>query len=75
MSGAEIAHYLKNIGHGNEWGGVLTTYRNGFLVGVGSTLIIIGAGVGVYKLAKWGYGKSKAYLAETSPITVAGEVQ
>lgn len=75
MSGARIAHYLKNIGHGSEWGGVLTIFRNGFLVGAGSTLVLIGAGISVYKLAKWSYEKSKATLAETSPITVAGEVQ
>ena len=75
MSGPKIAHYLKVIGRGNEWAGVLTVYRSGILIGAGSTLVVIGTGVGVYKLIKWGYGKCKEYFAETPPIAVAGAVE
>ena len=54
MSASQIAHFLKAVGKGSEAAGVVAVYRAGWLVGVGQTLAVVGAGVCVYKLGKWG---------------------
>ena len=39
MSGAQIAHFLKQVGKGSELAGIGVVYRAGWLVGVGQSLI------------------------------------
>lgn len=38
MSGAQMAHFLKQVGGGSELAGIGVVYRAGWLVGVGQTL-------------------------------------
>lgn len=74
MSGSQIAHFLKIVGKGSEAAGVVAVYRAGWLLGVGQTLAVIGAGMCGYKLGKWGYEKLTEYLRDDGYIAVAGEV-
>ena len=74
MSASQIAHFLKAVGKGSEAAGVVAVYRAGWLVGAGQTLAVIGAGVCVYKLGKWGYEKLTEHLRDDGYIAAAGEV-
>ncbi len=74
MSGAQIAHFLKQVGKGSELAGIGVVYHVGWHVGVGQTLIAGIAVYGTYRLGKWGYGRIMNYLLENGYISVAGEV-
>ena len=39
MSGAQMAHFLKQVGKGSELAGIGAVYRAGWLVGAGQTLL------------------------------------
>lgn len=74
MSGAQIAHYLKQVGGGSEMAGIGVVYRAGWLVGVGQTLVVGTAVYGAYRLGKWGYGKLMDYIQGNGYIVASGEV-
>ena len=74
MSGAQMAHFLKQVGKGSELAGIAAVYRTGWLVGAGQTLTAMIAAYGVYRLGKWGYEKLIDYLQERGYIGAAGEV-
>ena len=75
MSGAQMAHFLKQVGKGSELAGINAIYRSGWIVGAGQTLTVVVAGYGLYRLGKWGYGKLLNHLQERGLIdAVAGEV-
>ena len=74
MSGAQMAHFLKQVGNGSELAGIGAVYRAEWLVGAGQTLL---AGItvwGTYRLGRWGYRKLMDYLQENGYIAVPGEV-
>ncbi len=74
MNGAQIAHFLKQMGKGSELAGIGAIYRTGCLVGAGQTLIAMLAAYGMYRIGKWGYEKLIDYLQERGHIEAAGEV-
>lgn len=74
MSGAQIAHFLKQVGKGSELAGVETFFRTGWIVGVGQTLLAGVAAYGAYRLGKWGYEKVMEYIEKSDYITACGEV-
>jgi len=74
MSGAQIAHFLKQVGKGSELAGVETVFRAGWIVGVGQTLLVGAATYGAYRLGKWGYEKVREYIGKNDCITACGEV-
>lgn len=74
MSGAQIAHFLKQVGKGSELAGVETVFRTGWIVGVGQTLLAGVAAYGAYRLGKWGYEKVREYIEKSDYITACGEV-
>ena len=74
MSGAQMAHFLKQVGKGSELVGIRAVYRTGWLVGAGQTLTALIAAYGMYRLGKWGYGKLIEYLQDQGYIEVAGGV-
>ncbi len=74
MSGAQIAHFLKQVGKGSELAGIGVVYRTGWRVGAGQTLTAMIAAYGMYRLGKWGYEKLIDYLQERGHIEAAGEV-
>ena len=74
MSGAQIAHFLKQVGKGNELAGIGAVYRTGWLVGAGQALTTSIAAYVMFRLGKWGYGKLMDYLQEWGYIEAAGEV-
>ena len=75
MSGAQMAHFLKQVGKGSEWAGIIGIYRSGWIVGAGQTLTVVVAGYGLYRLGKWGYDKLLNHLQDRGLIdAVAGEV-
>lgn len=74
MSGARMAHFLKQAGKGSELAGIGTVYRAGWLVGAGQTLTAMIAAYGVYRLGKWGYEKLANYLQKRGYIGAAGEM-
>lgn len=41
MSGAQMAHFLKQVGNGSELEGIITVYRTGWLVGAGQLLTVV----------------------------------
>ena len=61
MNAAQIAHFLKDIGRGSEMAGIVTVYKSGIVVGVGSTILIGAAGYGIIRLTRWGIGKCHEY--------------
>ena len=74
MSGAQMAHFLKQVGKGSELAGIRTVYRTGWLVGAGQTLLAGIAVYGTYRIGRWGYRKLMDYLQENGYIAVPGEV-
>ncbi len=74
MSGAQMAHFLKQVGNGSELEGIVTVYRTGWLVGAGQLVTVVIAAHGVFRLGKWGYEKLVDYLQERGYIVAAGEV-
>ena len=74
MSGAQMAHFLKQVGKGSELAGIGAVYRAGWLVGAGQTLTAIIAAYGICRLGKWGYEKLVDYLQDRGYIVAAGEV-
>ena len=74
MSGAQMAHFLKQVGKGSELAGIGVVYRTGWLVGAGQTLLAGIAVWGTYRLGRWGYTKLMGYLQENGYIAVPGEV-
>ena len=74
MSGAQIAHFLKQVGKGSELAGVETVFRTGWIVGVGQTLLAGVAAYGAYRLGEWGYEKVREYIGKSDYITACGEV-
>ena len=74
MSGAQMAHFLKQVGKGSELAGIGAVYRAGWLVGAGQTLLAGIAVLGTYRLGSWGYRKLMDYLQEKDYIAVSGEV-
>ena len=74
MNASQIAHYLKEAGKGSETAGVEAVFRAGWLAGAGQTLILIGAGYGVYRIGRWGYEKLTEYLQQNRYIETAGAV-
>lgn len=64
MNGAQIAHFLKQVGHGSEMAGVVTVFESGIAVGTGSIVLIGAAGYGVYRLAQWGIKKCREFQRE-----------
>lgn len=74
MSGAQMAHFLKQVGKGSELVGIGAVYRAGWLVGAGQTLLAGIAVWGTYRLGRWGCRKLMDYLQENGYIAVPGEV-
>ena len=74
MSGAQMAHFLKQVGKGSELAGIGAVFRAGWIVGVGQTLLVGAASYGVYRLGKWGYEKLQEYIQKNSCFTVYGDV-
>lgn len=74
MSGAQMAHFLKQVGKGSELAGIGPVYRAGWLVGAGQTLLAGIAVYGAYRLGRWGYTKLMEHLEENGYIAVPGEV-
>ena len=74
MSGAQMAHFLKQVGKGSELAGIGAVYRAGWLVGAGQTLLAGIAVWGTYRLGRWGYTKLMGYLQENGYIAVPSEV-
>ena len=70
MNAAQMAHFLKDLGKGNEMLGIANLYRAGRFVGAGQALVCVGGGYIIYRIGKWGYEKladylkAKQYLAE-----------
>ena len=74
MSGAQMAHFLKQVGGGSELAGIGVVYRAGWLVGVGQTLVVGTAVYAVYRLGKWGYSKLMDYVQDNGYIIASGDV-
>lgn len=74
MSGAQMAHFLKQLGKGSELTGISVVYQIGWLVGVGQTLLTGMAVYGAYRLGKWSYRKLKGYFQDSGYIAVSGGV-
>lgn len=74
MSGAQMAHFLKQVGQGSELEGIGAVYRAGWLVGAGQTLLADIAVWETYRLGRWGYRRLMDYLQENDYIAVSGEV-
>ncbi len=74
MSGAQMAHFLKQVGRGSELAGMGVVYRAGWVAGVGQTLIAVAAVYGVYRLGKWSCGKLMDCLQDSGDIIASGEV-
>ncbi len=70
MSGAQMAHFLKQVGKGSELAGIGAVYRAGWLVGAGQTLLAGIAVWGTYRLGRWGYTKLMGYLQENGYIAI-----
>lgn len=75
MSGAQISHFLKQVGKGSELAGIGKVYCAGWLAGVGQTLTVVGAGYGVYRLGRWGYIKLMEYMKERDVTVVRDDVK
>lgn len=73
MSGAQMAHFLKQVGQGSELAGIGAVYRTGRLVGASQTLIAVMAAYGIYRLGRWGYEKLIDFLQERGYIGTTGE--
>ena len=74
MSGAQMAHLLKQVGNGSELDGIGAVFRAGWIVGVGQTLLIGATAYGVYRIGRWGYEKVRESLQEKDYIAACGEV-
>ncbi len=74
MNAAQMAHFLKELGKGDEQLGIINVYQTGRLVGVGQTLAGIAAVYAVYRIGKWGYEKLAEYLQERRCLAEGQEV-
>lgn len=74
MSGAQMAHFLKQVGKGSELAEIGAVFRAGWIVGVGQTLLVGADAYGAYRLGKWGYEKIQEFTQANSYITVGGDV-
>ena len=74
MSGAQMAHFRKQVGNGSELAGIGAVYRTGWFDGAGQTLTAMITVYGVYRLGKWGYEKLADHLQECGYIEDAGRV-
>ena len=74
MSGAQMAHFLIQVGKGSELVGIGAVFRAGWIVGVGQTILVSAAAYGAFRLGKWGYEKIQEYFQGNSCITVYGDV-
>lgn len=74
MSAAQIAHFLKVVGKGQEAAGVVAVYRAGILVGAGEVIAGGIAAYAMYHIGKWGYEKLKDHRHDNKHIAVVGEV-
>lgn len=74
MSGAQMAHFLKQVVKGSELAGIGAVFRAGWIVGVGQTLLVGADAYGAHRLGKWGYEKIQEFTQANSYITVGGDV-
>lgn len=74
MSGAQMAHFLNQVGKGSELAGIGAVFRAGWIVGVGQTLLVGADAYRDYRLGKWGYEKIQEFTQANSYITVGGDV-
>lgn len=74
MSGAQMAHFLKQVGKGSELAGIGVVYTTGWIVGAGQTLLACIAVYGTYRLGKWGYGRVINYLQGNGYLRASGDV-
>ena len=74
MSGAQMAHFLKQVGKGSELAGIGAVFRAGWIVGVGQTLLVGITVYGAYRLGRWGYEKIQEYYQEGGCIVASGDV-
>ena len=74
MSGAQMAHFLKQVGKGSELAGIGAVFRAGWIVGVGQTLLVGITVYGAYRLGRWGYEKIQEYNHESGCIAAFGEI-
>lgn len=74
MSGAQMAHFLKQVGKGSKLAGIGAVFRAGWIVGVGQTLLVGAAVYGAYRLGRWGYEKIQEYYQEGGFIVASGDV-